>query len=108
MLTAIHRHALIKTKGKKLAKLERTYYSQYVLKFNLRSLFYVLEFNIRTLRTYIKFKYVKQSTYIKFEYLFRVVRKKKVCKAKVRIQKCTQIEVRLYFINFRVHLVQAQ
>ncbi len=34
---------------KKLAKLERKYYSQYVLEFDIRTLFYVLKFNIPTL-----------------------------------------------------------
>ncbi len=33
---------------KKLAKLERKYYHQYVLKFNIHTSFYLLEFDIRT------------------------------------------------------------
>ncbi len=38
-----------KLKVKKLAKLERKYYSQYVLEFNIRTLFYILELDICTL-----------------------------------------------------------
>jgi hypothetical protein len=49
MLTATHKHALLRTKGKELANLERKHYSKYVLKFNIHTLFYVLEFDIRTL-----------------------------------------------------------
>jgi hypothetical protein len=37
-----------KQKAKKLVKLERKYYSQYVLKFHIRTLFYVLKFDIHT------------------------------------------------------------
>ncbi len=44
-----------KQKVKKLTKLERKYYSQYVLKFDIRTLFYVLEFNIRTSFYILKF-----------------------------------------------------
>jgi hypothetical protein len=58
-----------KQKVKKLAKLERKYYSQYVLKFDIgtsfyvirfdiRTLFYVFEFNIRTLLNALEFGYV--------------------------------------------------
>jgi hypothetical protein len=55
MLTATHQHALLKTKGKKkLAKLERKYYSKYVLEFNIRTSFYVLKFDIRTLLNILK------------------------------------------------------
>jgi hypothetical protein len=49
MLTATQQHALLKTKGEKLAKLERKYNSKYVLKFNIRTSFYVLKIDIRTL-----------------------------------------------------------
>jgi hypothetical protein len=38
-----------KLKVKKLAKLERKYYSQYVLEYDIRTLFYVLKFDIPTL-----------------------------------------------------------
>ncbi len=36
----------LKQKVKKLAKLERKYYFQCVLKFNIRTSFYVLEFDL--------------------------------------------------------------
>jgi hypothetical protein len=74
MLTATHQHALLKTKAKKLAKLERKNYCKYALKFNIRTSFHVLEFDIHTL--YIEFEYVKRSTYIEFKYVFRVMRQK--------------------------------
>ncbi len=38
-----------KQKVKKLAKLERKYYSKYVLKFDIRTLLNVVEFDLRTL-----------------------------------------------------------
>jgi hypothetical protein len=50
MLTATHQHVLLKTKGQKnlQIKLERKYYSQYILEFNIGTSFYVLEFDIHT------------------------------------------------------------
>jgi hypothetical protein len=53
-----------KQKLKKLAKLERKYYFQYVLKFIVRTLFYVLEFNIRTLLNVLEVRISNLSTYI--------------------------------------------
>jgi hypothetical protein len=58
---------------KKLAKLERKYYSQYllkfdigtsfyVLKFDLGILFYVLEFDIRTLLNVLEVRILNSST----------------------------------------------
>jgi hypothetical protein len=55
MLTATHQHTLLKRKGKKNAKLERKYYSKYVLEFDICTLSYVLEFDIRTLFYVLKF-----------------------------------------------------
>jgi hypothetical protein len=53
-----------------------TYYSIYVLKFDLRTLFYVLKFNIHTLFYVLKFDIrtsstlrLKQSKYIEFKYV---------------------------------------
>jgi hypothetical protein len=48
MMTALISMPYSKQKVKKLAKLERKYYSQYVLEFDKRTLFYVRKFNIRT------------------------------------------------------------
>jgi hypothetical protein len=44
-----------KQKVKKIAKLERKYYSKYVLKFDICTLFYVLEFHICTFFYILKF-----------------------------------------------------
>ncbi len=44
-----------KQKVKKLAKLERKYYTRYILEFDIRTSFYVLKFNIRTLFYVLKF-----------------------------------------------------
>ncbi len=44
-----------KQKVKKLAKLEKKYYSQYVLKFDIRTSFYVPEFNICALLCVLEF-----------------------------------------------------
>ncbi len=62
MLTATRQHALLKTKGQKLAKLERKYYSQYILKFDIGTSFYVLKFNIRTLLNLLKVRILNLST----------------------------------------------
>jgi hypothetical protein len=52
-----------KQKVKKLAKLERKYYSKYVLKFDIRTLLNVLEFDIRTLLNILKVCISDSSTY---------------------------------------------
>jgi hypothetical protein len=91
MLTATHQHALLKTKGQKLAKLERKYYSKFVLKFYIRALHNVLIIDILILLNILKVSTstsstlsevrisnlsicVKRSRYIKSEYVFRVIR----------------------------------
>jgi hypothetical protein len=47
-----------KEKVKKLAKLERKYYSQYVLEFDICTLFHVFEFDIRTLLNVLEVLYI--------------------------------------------------
>ncbi len=59
MLTATHYHALLKTKVKKL---ERKYYFQYVLKFDIRTSFYILKFDIHTLLNVLKVLISNSST----------------------------------------------
>ncbi len=53
-----------KQKVKKLAKLERKYYSQYVLEFDICTLFYVLKFDIRTLVNVLKVPISNSSTFM--------------------------------------------
>ncbi len=52
-----------KQKVKKLAKLERKYYFQYVLEFDIRTLFYVPKFDICTLH-YILVLCLMYSKYV--------------------------------------------
>jgi hypothetical protein len=62
MLTATHQHALLETKSKKSSKLERKYYSQYVLKFDVPTLFYVLKCNLLTWRNVLRVRISNLST----------------------------------------------
>ncbi len=62
MLTTTISMPYSKQKVKKLAKLERKYYSEYVLKFNIPTSSYVLTFNIRTLLNILEVRISNLST----------------------------------------------
>jgi hypothetical protein len=52
----------VKKKKKKLANLDRKYYSKYLLEFNVHTSFYILEFDIRTLLNVLKVHISNSST----------------------------------------------